>query len=82
MASPLPLGIGRRSYAGWCMRVSPHCRSVCLCLFSFALAALVRSAEKRFHISIQSLQEHSDPCSILQQQLDKGEVSHAYVRFL
>ena len=39
------------------------------------LAALVRLAETRFHISLESLQKLSDPCSILQQFLDKGEVS-------
>ena len=38
------------------------------------LVVLVKSAEKRFHVSLSSLQEHSDPCSILQQLLDKGKV--------
>lgn len=45
------------------------------CTIHPSLAALVKSAEKRFHISLSSLQAHSDPCSILQQLLDKGEVS-------
>jgi hypothetical protein len=39
-----------------------------------ARAALIKSAEKKFHVSLASLQRHSDPISIIQQHLEKGEV--------
>ena len=39
-----------------------------------ACAALIKSAEKKFHVSLSSLQRHSDPISIIQQHLEKGEV--------
>ena len=38
------------------------------------LSALIRSAEKRFHISTNTLHEHTDPASLMQRLLDMGEV--------
>jgi hypothetical protein len=48
--------------------------SILILLVLVRMVVLVKSAEKRFHVSLSSLQEHSDPCSILQQLLDKGKV--------